>query len=86
MRLAASSLGLIAAFAVLLAWLANPYLALLLVPVAHVWLLDARRAGPLPWPLALGAIALSLLPDGRGCPPRHGAGWTWGPARPGTSP
>ena len=61
-EVAAASLGLIAAVAVLLAWLANPYLALLLVPVAHVWLLDARRAGPLAWPLALGAIAVSLLP------------------------
>ena len=70
-ELAAPALGLVAALAVLLAWLANPYLALLLVPAAHVWLLDARRAGALPWPLALGAIALSLLPDGRGRPPRH---------------
>ncbi len=61
-ELAAPALGLVSAFAVLLAWLANPYLALLLVPVAHVWVLDARRAGALPWPLALGAIALSLLP------------------------
>ena len=61
-ELAAPALGLVSAFAVLLAWLANPYLALLLVPVAHVWLLDARRAGALPWPLVLGAIALSLLP------------------------
>ena len=61
-ELAAAALGLVSAFAVLLIWLANPYLALLLVPVAHVWLLDARRAGALPWPLALGAIALSLLP------------------------
>ena len=61
-ELAAPALGLVAALAVLIAWLANPYLALLLVPVAHVWLLDARRAGALPWPLALGAIALSLLP------------------------
>ncbi len=61
-ELAAAALGLVSAFAVLLVWLANPYLALLLVPVAHVWLLDARRAGALPWPLALGAIALSLLP------------------------
>jgi hypothetical protein len=56
------ALGLVAAFAVLVAWLANPYLALLLVPVAHVWLLDARRGGALPWPLALGAGALSLVP------------------------
>jgi hypothetical protein len=61
-ELAAPALGLVSAFAVLLAWLANPYLALLLVPVAHVWLLDARRAGVLPWPLAPGAIVLSLLP------------------------
>jgi peptidase M28-like protein len=61
-EVAAPALGLVAAFAVLIAWLANPYLALLLVPVAHVWLLDARRGGTLPWPLALGAIALSLAP------------------------
>jgi hypothetical protein len=60
--LAAPALGLVAALAVLIAWLTNPYLALLLVPAAHVWLLDARRAGALPWPLTPGAIALSLLP------------------------
>ncbi|OLE36651.1 MAG: hypothetical protein AUG48_06685 [Actinobacteria bacterium 13_1_20CM_3_68_9] len=59
---AAPSLGLISALAVLVAWLANPFLALLLVPAAHVWLLDARRAGALPWPLAPAAVALSLLP------------------------
>jgi hypothetical protein len=58
----AASLGLVSVFAVLVSWLANPYLALLLVPVAHVWLLDARRPGPLHGPLTLGAIALSLLP------------------------
>jgi Peptidase family M28 len=61
-ELAAAALGLVSAFAVLLAWLANPYLALLLVPAAHVWLLGALRAGPLPWPAALGAIVVSLLP------------------------
>ena len=76
-EVAAASLGLIAAVAVLLAWLANPYLALLLVPVAHVRLLDARRAGPLAWPLALGAIAVSLLPMAAAVLPRHRA------ARPG---
>jgi Peptidase family M28 len=59
---AAPALGLITALAVLLAWLANPFLALLLVPVAHIWLLDARRGGAFPWPLAAVAIALSLLP------------------------
>jgi hypothetical protein len=61
-ELAAPALGLVSALAVLLAWLANPYLALLLVPAAHVWLLDARAGGALPWPLAPGAVALSLLP------------------------
>jgi len=58
----AASLGVVSAFAVLVAWLANPFLALLLVPVAHVWLLGARRFGPLHSPLTLGAMALSLLP------------------------
>ena len=61
-ELAAAALGLVSAFAVLLAWLANPYLALLLVPAAHVWLLAALRVGRLPWPAALGAIVVSLLP------------------------
>ena len=48
----ARALGTISAVAVLVAWLANPFLALLLVPVAHVWLLDARRR---PLPVAGGA-------------------------------
>lgn len=59
---AAPALGLTSALAVLVAWLANPFLGLLVVPGAHVWLLDARRGRPLPWPAALGAGALSLLP------------------------
>jgi hypothetical protein len=59
---AAPALGLISVGAVLLAWLANPFLALLLVPIAHVWLLDARRERSLPWPaVTLGAV-ISLLP------------------------
>jgi hypothetical protein len=61
-ELAAPALGLVSALAVLLAWLTNPYLALLLVPMAHVWVLTLRRAGTLAWPLLLGAIAVSLLP------------------------
>jgi hypothetical protein len=61
---AVPALGLTSAAAVLLAWLANPFLALLLVPAAHVWLLDARRQGPLPWPAVLGCGALSLAPLG----------------------
>ena len=72
------ALGLVSALAVLVAWLANPYLALLLVPVAHVWLLDARRGGAFPWPLALGAIA--ALARFRSPPPSSTSpgGWTWG--------
>jgi hypothetical protein len=56
------ALGAISSLAVLLAWLANPYLALLLVPTAHVWLTCARREGSLAWPFVVGAAALSLLP------------------------
>jgi Peptidase family M28 len=60
---AAPALGVVSALAVLIAWLANPYLALLLVPVAHVWLLDARRGGALPWPAVLVGAAVSVLPS-----------------------
>jgi hypothetical protein len=59
---AAPTLGLVSGLAVLLAWLANPYLALLLVPVAHAWLLDARREGVLPWPLVLLGALASVIP------------------------
>lgn len=59
---AVPALGLTAVMAVLLAWLVNPFLALLLVPAAHVWLLNARRRGPLPWAAVLGCGALSLAP------------------------
>jgi hypothetical protein len=60
-EVAAPALGLVSALAVLLAWLANPYLALLLVPAAHVWLLEARR-GAVHRPLIVIVIALSLAP------------------------
>jgi hypothetical protein len=59
---AVPALGAVSTVAVLVAWLANPYLALLLVPTAHVWLTCATRRGPLPWPFVLGAITLSVLP------------------------
>ena len=39
------ALGALTAAAALVLWLANPYLALLLVPAAHVWLLAAGRPG-----------------------------------------
>ena len=58
---AGAGLGAISALAVLVAWLANPFLALILAPAAHVWLLDARHR-PLPWPAVAAGAALSLLP------------------------
>lgn len=39
---AAPALGAVAVAATLLIWLSNPYLALLVVPAAHVWLLAGR--------------------------------------------
>jgi hypothetical protein len=59
---AVPALGVISTVAVFLAWLANPYLALLLVPTAHVWLTCASRRGALPWPLVAAAAVISLLP------------------------
>jgi hypothetical protein len=51
----------IAVLALLAIWLINPYLALLLAPTAHVWLLAARPGG---WARARTAIAagVALLP------------------------
>jgi hypothetical protein len=59
---AVPALGAVSTLAVLVAWLANPFLALLLVPTAHVWTCCAARRQPLPWPFVLGAGILSLLP------------------------
>ncbi|MFL5892297.1 MAG: M28 family peptidase [Solirubrobacterales bacterium] len=59
---AVPTLGAVSALAVFIAWLANPFLALLLVPTAHVWMCCAGRRGVLPWPFVLGAGTLSLLP------------------------
>jgi hypothetical protein len=44
-----------------LAWLANPFLALLLAPVAHVWILPLTRRPPSTAAMA-AAVTLSLLP------------------------
>jgi hypothetical protein len=59
---AASALGLVSAVAVLGAWLVNPFLALVLAPIAHVWLLNARREPGLPWPAVMVGAVISLLP------------------------
>lgn len=39
----AASSGVLGVAACLIAWLANPYLALLLTPIAHVWIASCRR-------------------------------------------
>jgi hypothetical protein len=59
---AVPALGALSALAVFIAWLANPFLGLLLVPTAHVWVVSASRRGALAWPFVLGAGTLSLLP------------------------
>jgi len=55
------ALGAAAVAGALVSWLLNPYLALLLVPAAHVWLVAARRRPP-SRALTLGLAALALLP------------------------
>lgn len=58
----AAAAGLLCCLALLGVWLLNPYLALLLVPAAHVWLLPARAQGP-PKPVTIAIVAaLTLLP------------------------
>jgi peptidase M28-like protein len=54
--------GCIAVLAVLVVWLANPYLALLLVPLAHVWLVGVRRPGRVTVSVAATALALAAVP------------------------
>jgi hypothetical protein len=59
---AATALGIGATGALAVIWIANAYLALLLVPLAHPWILQAgsrRRPGRL---LVVGAIALATVP------------------------
>ena len=59
---AVPALGVVSTVAAFLVWLANPFMGLLLVPTAHVWLTCARRRGALPWPAVAGAALVSLLP------------------------
>jgi hypothetical protein len=59
---APAGLGLVAAIAGLMLWLANPYLALLVVPVAHVWLLATSGSGALRAAAVLAACVAACLP------------------------
>ena len=61
----AAAAGLLTGLSVLGIWLLNPYLALLLAPTAHVWLLAARASGPPRTGVLATAAAISLLPARR---------------------
>jgi hypothetical protein len=56
----AAAAGIVSALSVLGIWLVNPFLALLLTPAAHVWVLGARAQGP-PRPIVIGTVALLAL-------------------------
>lgn len=61
---AVAGLGMITAAAAFAVWLANPYLALVLAPVAHVWLLAARQPRPrlavAAWVAAIAAVTPAI--------------------------
>lgn len=57
----AAAAGLVICLCVLGIWLANPFAALLVVPLAHVWTLAARERATNPV-LILGLLVLTLVP------------------------
>jgi hypothetical protein len=59
---APAALGVVAAAACLVIWIANPYLGLLAVPVAHVWVLAARGGGPAWAAITAVAAVVAALP------------------------
>ena len=59
----AAALGLLAAVAGFITWLANPFLALLTVPAVHAWVVHGRATGPASLPVAtLSAIVAAAPP------------------------
>ena len=60
----ATALGVVASVSVLGIWLVNPYLGLLCVPLAHVWLLAARPVSPASTAGTIAGIVLALVPLG----------------------
>lgn len=52
--------GLLTGGALVGIWILNPYLALLLFPAAHVWLLGARASGPPRTPIVAALALLSI--------------------------
>lgn len=59
---AVTGLGAVSVLACALVWLANPYLALLLAPAAHVWLLASAPGGAARGALVVAAAALACVP------------------------
>lgn len=57
-----AAVGLVASLACLFVWLANPYLGLLAVPVAHLWLLASQRPGTGRTLAAIALAAIACLP------------------------
>jgi MFS family permease len=58
----ATALGVVASVALVGIWLVNPYLALLCVPLGHLWLLGARPATAASIAGTLLGIVVSLVP------------------------
>jgi hypothetical protein len=58
----ASVAGLLCCASVIGIWFVNPYLALLAVPAAHVWLLPARAVGPPRKALIAAFAVVALIP------------------------
>jgi hypothetical protein len=57
-----AAVGAVLVAAIFVVWLENPYLALLLVPVAHAWLVAARPPGVTRAGIVIAALAISLIP------------------------
>jgi hypothetical protein len=58
----AAALGLFGVFALLLVWAVDPYLALILVPLAHPWVLQGRVGRRRSRARCAAAIAIALVP------------------------
>jgi Peptidase family M28 len=57
-----AALGLYAVLALLVIWLTNPYLALILVPLAHPWVVQARVGRRPSRARCAAVVAIALLP------------------------
>jgi hypothetical protein len=59
---AIAGVGIVGSAAGLVVWLANPYLALLIAPAAHVWLLATGSVRPTHLATTVAAAAIALVP------------------------